>query len=366
MDRHVLALLTLRAADSRMPVLYREALGAADPLLAVLNDPRLKLEWPALAYAVSDQRLIGDATEDLNRWRDAGIIPIALGDPEYPRALLSIFDPPPILYVKGNIQEISLGVAIVGSRRAEPAATAAAKILSAALVRSGAVVISGLAIGVDTAAHRAAIDAGGSFPTVAVLGTGVDRIYPASNRQLAQAIVQQGGLLLSQFEPGSAVYPSNFLARNRIIAGLSRGVVLIQAAKSSGSLATARFALEEGRDVFVVPGAFGDIRYEGSHQLLRDGATVTTEFLDLQSVYPELNPVSVRSDNRNANQAGTSCPLGGRIIEVIRGQGELDPSEIGAHLQTELPEIEAALLGLELDGRIERVPGNRVRLGHLN
>ena len=366
MDRYVLALLTLRASDSRMPALYREALVASDPLSAVLNDPRLRLEWPALAYAVSDQRLIDDAADDLTRWRDVGITPIALGDPEYPKTLLSVFDPPPLLFAKGVMQEISLGVAIVGSRRAEPAATAAAKILSAALVRSGAVVISGLAIGVDTAAHRAAIDAGGSFPTVAVLGTGVDRIYPASNRQLAQSIAENGGVLLSQFEPGSAVYPSNFLARNRIIAGLSRGVVLVQAAKSSGSLATARFALEEGRDVFVVPGAFGDSRYEGSHQLLRDGAIITTESSDVLGFYPELRLVEIHTENGHPDQVGLKCALGGRIIEVIRGNGELDPSEIGDHLQVELPQVEAALLGLELDGRIERVPGNRVRLGHLN
>jgi DNA processing protein len=364
MEPNTLALLMLRSVASSMPPIYRAAMSAADPLLVLSTHPELALQWPALAHAVCDGRIVQDAKDDLARWAEQGISTIAISDPLYPAPLRTIFDPPPILFVKGELKPIGCGVAVVGSRRAEESATQAARMLGRELAAAGAMVVSGLALGVDAAAHRGALAAKVEYPTVAILGTGVDRIYPASNRALARMIVDSGGALVSQFEPGSAVYPSNFLARNQVIAGICRGTVIVQAAKSSGSLATARFALEEGRDVFVVPGGFCDSRYEGSHQLLRDGAIVATSPEDVTRVYPELVPLA-RSNAANLPSA-ISNPTAREIVELLQRHRECDADTLTGRIPCEATAIEAALLELELAGAVDRLPGNRLRLAHLN
>jgi DNA processing protein len=363
MDKSTLALLMLRSVTSRMPPVYAQSLTVPDPLATILTRPDLALQWPALAHAVCDGRIVQDATDDLARWAGQGIGTITIADAEYPALLRTIFDPPPLLFVKGTLSPIRVGLAVVGSRRADEHATAAARALGRDLAAAGAVVVSGLALGVDAAAHHGALEATVPYPTVAILGTGVDRIYPAANRELARRIVAAGGALVSQFEPGSAVYPSNFLARNQIIAGLCCGTVIIQAAKSSGSLATARFALEEGRDVFVVPGGFGDSRYEGSHQLLRDGAIITTAAEDVLRVYPELVPPAARSAE---GRCPVTNPTARQIVGLLQTIRECDADAIAAQLALESATIESALLELELMGAIDRLPGNRLRLAHLN
>lgn len=364
MDNTTLALLVLRSTNSRMPPLYHQVLGAADPLASIAMHPHLALQWPALAHALCDGRIVQDAADDLARWAAQGIATITISDPLYPALLRTIFGPPPILFVKGELKRIHCGVAVVGSRRADEGATAAARTLGRELASAGATVVSGLALGVDAAAHRGALEAKGESPTIAILGTGVDRIYPASNRELARMIVDSGGALVSQFEPGSPVYPSNFLARNQVIAGICRGTVIVQAAKSSGSLATARFALDEGRDVFVVPGGFCDIRYEGSHQLLRDGAIVVTAPEDVMRLYPELapQPAATRGTLLDAN----ASPTAAQIVELLLRERECDVAELEGRLPVEGPTIDAALLELELAGAVDRLPGNRLRLAHLN
>ena len=201
-----------------------------------------------------------------------GFEPIPLGDPRYPPLLSCTVDPPPVLWTAGEAAVLHRPiVAVVGSRAATPYALQVAERLSSELAGRGVVVASGLARGVDSAAHRGCLAAGG--PTAAVLGSGLDRIYPAEHRELAARIMKQG-LLVSELGPGAPPLPAHFPLRNRIISGISLGVVVVEASEKSGSLITARCALEQGRDVMAVPGSVLSGRNRGSHGLLKDGAKV--------------------------------------------------------------------------------------------
>jgi DNA processing protein len=195
---------------------------------------------------------------------------ITLGSPEYPFVLSQIPDPPPLLYAQGRIDLLNaLAIAIVGSRNASPQGVSDAESFGEAFASAGMCVVSGMALGIDAAAHRGALRGAGS--TIAVLGTGPDIIYPPRNRDLAADIVRCG-LAVSEFPPGTPVVASNFPRRNRIISGLSRGVLVIEAAKSSGSLITARLAADQGRDVFAIPGSIHSPLSKGCHYLIREGA----------------------------------------------------------------------------------------------
>ncbi|HET6316152.1 MAG TPA: DNA-processing protein DprA [Chloroflexota bacterium] len=214
------------------------------------------------------------------RLQRLGISTLTLQDAEYPSNLREIADPPPVLFVRGQLTEQdSLAVALVGTRRATTYGIAVAERLATDLAGAGVTVVSGLALGVDTAAHRAAVQAGGR--TIAVLGNGLDQIYPPSNRQLAQRIASAAGALVSEFSPGTPPDAINFPRRNRIIAGLSRVTVIIEAGERSGALITADFALEQGRDVLAVPGSILSPTCTGSNDLLKQGATPVTGVDDI-------------------------------------------------------------------------------------
>jgi DNA processing protein len=201
-----------------------------------------------------------------------GMVPLAADDPRYPALLGCIPDPPPVLWIRGDAAVLSRpSVAIVGSRAATPYALQVGARLAADLARRGVVVVSGLARGVDSSAHRGCLDAGGQ--TVAVLGSGLDRVYPAEHTGLAETIAENG-VLAAELGPGAAPCPENFPLRNRIISGISLGIVVVEASEKSGSLITARCALEQGRDVMAVPGSVLSGRNRGSHSLLKDGAKV--------------------------------------------------------------------------------------------
>jgi DNA processing protein len=193
------------------------------------------------------------ADEERGRCRELGIALVGWEEPDYPRYLRETFDPPPVLYVRGRLlaDEGTRSVAIVGSRAATAQGRALARCMGRELAAAGATIVSGLARGVDTAAHRGALDASGR--TVAVLGSGLDRVYPPENAPLAASITERGALV-SEFPLGTVPYPANFPRRNRVIAGWSRAVVVVEAAEKSGALVTARAALEEGREVMAVPG----------------------------------------------------------------------------------------------------------------
>lgn len=218
-------------------------------------------------------------------------------DHPYCRRLREIPSPPHKLYVEGDASVLALAsVAVVGTRQPSPYGLQASFRFSSALARHGMAVTSGLARGIDTAAHSGALAAKGL--TIAVLGHGLDRIYPARNRGLADAIVRAGGCLVSEYPPGTPPLPQHFPARNRIISGLSLGALVVEAAAKSGSLITARFAVEQGREVFVVPGRFDDFNFEGGHALIQQGAKLVRDVEDIfvefawlaRSTAPEVGP----------------------------------------------------------------------------
>ncbi len=271
MDLHTaVGVSMLGVSRSRASVTFKD-LRQRNPsvvLLDVLEAMRVPPEARApLAEAAADA-----ASKALAAGQEGGMEPIPWFDPRYSALLNCIADPPPVLWVRGDVGVLSRPtVAIVGSRAATPYALDVGARLAAELSARGVAVASGLARGVDSAAHRGAIGAGGA--TIAVLGSGLDRIYPREHAPLAQALIQDG-LLVSELGPGAPPLAEHFPLRNRIISGISLAVVVVEASENSGSLITARCAMEQGRDVMAVPGSVLTGRNRGSHSLLKDGAKV--------------------------------------------------------------------------------------------
>jgi DNA processing protein len=274
---------------------------------------------------------------------------LTLLDDTYPPNLRHIADPPPVLFVRGSIREQDENaVALVGTRRATAYGRAVAERLAADLARAGVTVVSGLAKGVDTAAHRSAVDAGGR--TLAVLGNGLDQVYPPENSNLAQRIVdRQAGALVSEFAPGVPPDAINFPRRNRVIAGLSRATVIIEAGPRSGALITADFALEQGRDVLAVPGSIMSAMSAGSNDLLKQGAIPVTSASDILNA---LNPDSVA-----ASPSPTQLELAANessVWEALAG----DPrhvDDVARALGRGAGDVSATLALLELKGMARQV-----------
>jgi DNA processing protein len=264
-----------RAASAFKDIRHQSDLDSSDALDAVLQACEVPEHERARAVSVARTR----ATAALAAAREAGIEPLPWNDPRFPALLGCIPDPPPVLWARGDLASLARPiVAIVGSRAATPYALDVAHRLSQELSDRGLVVASGLARGVDSAAHRGCLT--GAAPTVAVLGSGVDRVYPAEHETLA-AEISQKGLLVSEFGPGAPPLQEHFPLRNRIISGISLAVVVVEASEKSGSLITARCALEQGRDVMAVPGSVLSGRNRGSHSLLKDGAKVVESAVDI-------------------------------------------------------------------------------------
>ena len=239
--------------------------------------------------------------QEYSRVQAAGVTVLTWDDPDYPTALRTIDASPPVLYLRGKLtSQDEWAVALVGTRHASTYGREVAQVLGTELARHGVTVVSGLALGVDTVAHRAAIDAGGR--TLAVLGSGLDQLYPPQNRGLAQAIAGQGAVI-SDYPLGTRPDANNFPPRNRIISGLSRGVVVIEAGERSGALITAKFAAEQGRDVFAVPGSILHPGSAGCNSLIQQGAT---PLLSVDDILEQLNMVHLqeRMDARRTVAAG--------------------------------------------------------------
>jgi DNA processing protein len=219
---------------------------------------------------------------------------VALAEPGYPVLLREIADPPERLYLNGTLPDQPM-IAVVGSRRATPYGERVAHRLARDLSLAGVAVVSGLARGIDAAAHRGALE--GGTPTVAVMATGLDRIYPPEHAELARSIAATGAVI-TEAEPGTPPLPGRFPIRNRIISGLSRGVVVVEAAARSGALVTARMALEQGRDVFGIPGSIENPLTEGVHRLVKDGAVLVRSVDDVLDEYPDLTRVRARAHAR--------------------------------------------------------------------
>lgn len=283
---------------------------------------------------------------------------ITLGDKDYPQALLETPDPPLMLYAKGRLSLISApAIAVVGSRNATAQGILNAERFSNALSAAGLTVVSGLALGIDTAAHRGGLGAAGS--TIAVIGTGADIVYPARNRALAHQIADDG-CILSEYPLGTPAIPSNFPRRNRIISGLAKGVLVIEAAAQSGSLITARMAGEQGRDVFAIPGSIHSPLSKGCHQLIKQGAKLVES---AQDVLEELRHVATPSLWQEAPQSapnGLASASEERLLAAA-GFDPVTPDALALRCDLDIAEISAHLLSLELKGLMENLPGGIVR-----
>jgi DNA processing protein len=240
------------------------------------------LEPACIQHLLETRRRIS-LDEEMERVRRLQVRLLTWDDPAYPTHLRHIYAPPPVLYLRGSLRPDELMVAIVGTRRPTAYGRQVARQLAVGLVQAGVTVVSGLALGIDAEAHRAALEAGGR--TVAVLGSGVDRISPLRNRSLGEAVIEHGALV-SDYALGTAPEPRNFPPRNRIISGLSLGVIVVEAGERSGALITSDFAAEQGRDVFAVPGSILSPSSRGCHKLLRQGACLVD---DVQVILEELH-----------------------------------------------------------------------------
>ena len=283
-----------------------------------------------------------------------------LGDPAYPALLGTIYDPPPFLYLRGNaalLQEPQL--AVVGSRKPSPAGRRVTRMLSGQLIASGLHVCSGLAQGIDGEAHSAALHAGGS--SIAVMATGIDIIYPTRHRELAQQLVN-GGCLVTEYPPGCQPERYRFPQRNRILSGLSLGVLVVEAALRSGSLITAGTALEQGREVFALPWAVLHEMGRGCLRLIRDGAKMVENIAD---ILDELGPLyTLQQDlfepTPVASELDKPAPLGQRKIFAMIGYEAIAVDELVRQSGLPVARVMAALSALELEGRIARCAGGYI------
>ena len=298
-----------------------------------------------------------------------GVRIVSIYDEDYPKSLKEIHDPPLVLYVKGKIPKSNYAIGIVGSREASHYGLKAASLFATGLAREGIPIISGGAKGIDAAAHEAALKAGGT--TVAVLGCGLDIAYPASNQKLFERIAQSGAVI-SEYPPGTAPMSQNFPARNRIIVGLSRGIVVAEAAQKSGALITAHIAADEGREVYCVPGNIFENTSIGCHELIRQGAKLVDCVTDIledkiawqaamqQKVFqPSIfEPVDDNWKDSFEAVPSTISELGENILALLK-QGPLSLEEIIEQSGKSVPEISMELLELQVAGCIDMDNGNR-------
>lgn len=359
------AWLRLMLTEGVGPQTARELLsrfGLPDNVLGAGFPALQKCVPEKVAYALSagaDDAMQAQIDKTLAWADEPGNHVLTLADDAYPKSLLSIADPPPLLYAKGRIELLSRpALAIVGSRSATAQGMQNAERFAHTLSASGLTVVSGLALGIDAAAHIGACSSETCFgSTIAITGTGLDLVYPAKHRSLAHRIAEQG-CLLSEYPLGTPAIATNFPRRNRLISGMSLGVLVVEAALHSGSLITARSALEQGRDVFAIPGSIHSPLAKGCHQLIRQGAKLVESAQDIMeelrwqpvAATGQVNPV-----NPHAATPGSSA------AQVLEAAGH-DPASVDQLAERSgLPaaDVQAALLTLELDGVLGRLPDGR-------
>jgi DNA processing protein len=291
---------------------------------------------------------------------------IALNDPAYPTRLKEIYDPPVILFVKGSVELLSKpGIAMVGTRHPTPYGSGMAERLATDLAARGLVIISGMARGIDTASHRGVIAAKGK--TIAVLGTGIDIAYPKENTRLSEQILSLGGALVSEFPVGTSPVPQNFPIRNRIISGMSAGVLVVEAAEYSGTRITSRCALEQNRDVYAVPGNVTNKNSWGPNTLIKQGAKLVATWEDVwEELPPDVQLALNALPNESSGPASASLfpddvqsPHEQKLLKLLKPDQSTHIDELVEMLEAELSssEIFAALFELELNGKIRQLPG---------
>ena len=345
---------------------------------SVFAASRTELEAAGVAGGVAQSIASGcsfeDAAAQQEKAREAGACCLPLSDPRYPPLLRDIYDPPLLLFVRGRLELLaSVQVGVVGTRRPTPYGTAAAERLSSDLARAGLTITSGMARGIDTAAHRGALDSSGC--TVAVLGCGVDVVYPSENRKLAGEIAARGALV-SEFPMGATAFPQNFPIRNRIISGMSTGVLVVEGAQYSGSSITAKLAIDQGREVFAVPGNITSKMSWGPNLLIKQGAKLVQDWNDvIVELPPEVRRELIETGRNRLLDAGgaTSRPAQASLLDgqapeagaVSRKALELLKVDSAVHLDALVEGIEgystseliAALFELEMLGMIKQLPG---------
>jgi DNA processing protein len=336
----------------------------------------------ASARFVAEGQAEAAAAKELKAVADAGGGCITPDDPEYPPRLLEIYDPPAVLWTRGDTSILPLsGIAVVGTRSPSTYGSGMAEMLSRDLSQRGLTILSGMARGVDTAAHKGAIQARGK--TVAVWGTGIDVIYPKENKRLAEDIVLSGGVIVSEYPMGTFPAPQNFPVRNRILSGMSVGVLVIEAAEYSGTRITARCALEQGREVYAVPGNVTNKNAWGPNTLIKQGAKLTATWEDVWEDLP--SQIRIQLEDRLAaareSKPGAAASLkpGGEtlfaepqlmpeherlVLEQLRMDETTQLDELMERLEPVLgsAEVFTALFELELSGKVRQMPGkNYVR-----
>ena len=372
---HWLALNLIPGLGPRKCALLIERLRSPE---AVFRLTRHDLESFGLSGGVAQSIASGctfeDAVTQQQRMLDCGAALVPMTSPRYPPLLRNIYDPPPVLFARGRLELLgSLMLGVVGTRRPTAYGIAAAERLSADLAQAGLTIVSGMARGIDTAAHRSALSVSGN--TIAVFGSGVDHIYPAENRKLAESLTEKG-LLLSEFPMGTPGHPQNFPVRNRIVSGMSVGVLVVEGAQYSGSAITARLALDQGREVFAVPGNITSKWSWGPNLLIKQGAKLVQEWND---VLVELKPEDRRRllaeagnslDLKDESSSQPALPPGpaGEVCRAVLGRLKVDtPTQLDDLVESSdtfsSSEIIAALFELEMLGTIRQMPGkNFVRV----
>lgn len=348
--------LALRSIEGLGDVACRRLFERFGGAREVFGSPGARLARAGLSAAairgILDFRRWQDAAAEVARAAALGVDLLCLGDEGYPTGLRFIHDPPPVLYVRGRIEREDVeAVAVVGSRVASAYGLAAAERLGRDLAASGVTVVSGLAVGIDGAAHRGALAGGGR--TLAVLGCGIDQVYPHRHRRLAEQIAASGAVV-SDLPIGAPPEAHNFPRRNRLVAGLSLGVVVVEASEKSGSLITARLALEQGREVLAVPGEIGLERTRGTHRLIRQGARLVESAADVLS---DVMPWRL-GDVRGAVRGPASLPSGDaeRVLAAFEETTE-HVDRLIERSGLDAGRVLGILLELELAGQVAQYPG---------
>lgn len=318
----------------------------------------------AVAQAIHSHRPLSDAAKELAQAQAAGFRLLTWDEPEYPMRLREIYDPPPLLYVAGNASLLSRHlIAVVGARRPTPYGNQMAERISRDLAARGIVVVSGLARGIDASAHRGALGAPAGA-TIGILGCGVDVVYPKENRKIFEEIRERGAVV-SEFPLGTFPAPQNFPIRNRIIAGMALGVVVVEAAQYSGSLITARLAMEFGREVYGVPGNATQASSFGPNHLIKQGAKLVTGWEDIVEELPtpiraELTPVeSVGQTERVMLVEESLGPSERPIYSLLSTDESCHVDQLVETSGLTSSEVLAALFNLEMKGIVRQLPGKQ-------
>jgi DNA processing protein len=372
-----LAWMALTLTPGMGPTRVARAMEMAGDAARIFEMPLTELESlriPAkAAQFVVDGRARAAAEKEAKLVADAGACYVTPMDAEYPGRLLEIYDPPTVLWVRGDVAQLSRpGIAVVGTRAPSAYGAGMAELLSRDLAHRGLVILSGMARGVDSAAHKGALDAGGG--TVAVWGTGLDVVYPKENKKLAEGIVIGGGAIVTEFPMGTFPAPQNFPIRNRVLSGMSVGVLVIEAAEYSGTRITARCAMEQNRDVYAVPGNVTNKNSWGPNTLIKQGAKLTATWEDVWEDLPavvkmELEAARGPNESKAAGAASLFAEqaMGANerlVYNRLRHDEALQLDELMEQMENELgsAEIFTALFELELSGRVKSLPGkNYVR-----